>query len=119
MSEAGPVAQDARGDRGLLCPQCEHLNPLGRETCERCEAHLFVECARCGHVNQRVFVRCQKCHKRLHRGLFHRSRRHHHRHEHHRHSRGRRIGLLLFQAGLVALGLGLAFAVVHLINRIL
>jgi ribosomal protein L40E len=56
-----------RSSRAVLCGKCEHLNPLGLETCERCGGHLFVFCRRCGTRNERVRTLCTKCHHSLHR----------------------------------------------------
>lgn len=55
--------------RGLLCKECEHLNPRGLEQCESCNADLFIECHRCHHTNLRVRARCEKCRRRLQRSM--------------------------------------------------
>lgn len=50
-----------RQGRGVLCKKCEHLNPVGLETCEYCEEALFVACPSCQAVNPRVLSKCTEC----------------------------------------------------------
>ena len=82
MSEIPPREEGAAGQatsddaaiqnisgRGILCAKCEHLNPVGLEKCETCQAHLFVFCTYCGTRNGRVLTRCTKCRRRLKAGL--------------------------------------------------
>lgn len=67
----GKVQVEKRsGSRGVLCSKCEHLNPPGRNDCEKCSAHLFLVCRECGQGNERVRTRCTNCGHRLHRSLF-------------------------------------------------
>lgn len=63
-------AGQAQSTKGVLCPKCDHLNAAGRNTCEYCEAHLYVSCHDCGHRNERVRERCVHCKHRLHRSWF-------------------------------------------------
>lgn len=54
-------------DSAVLCAKCEHLNPGGKHSCERCGAHLYIACKDCGARNPRVHTRCDNCSRRLHR----------------------------------------------------
>ena len=56
-----PTAPARRTGNSQLCPGCEKLNPLGRETCERCGEPLFADCRHCGAHNPRTSTRCPKC----------------------------------------------------------
>ncbi len=62
-------AASPESERGILCARCEHLNPLDKDRCESCKAHLYVMCHRCGEKNPRVHSRCKSCRRRLHLGL--------------------------------------------------
>ncbi len=66
MSEPTPAADNAvkRQGRGVLCAKCEHLNPLGIEQCETCQAPLYVSCPKCGHRNPAVLDHCLECKRR-------------------------------------------------------
>lgn len=63
MSEPKPAADTPvkRDGRGVLCPKCEHLNPLALDTCETCHTPLFAPCPQCGHRNPCVLDHCEKC----------------------------------------------------------
>jgi hypothetical protein len=69
MSGSKKQIEGSRGERGVLCAKCEHLNPAGLNTCEFCRAHLHVVCSFCGHQTARVQSRCSKCNHRLHRSI--------------------------------------------------
>ncbi|HTI69321.1 MAG TPA: zinc ribbon domain-containing protein [Candidatus Limnocylindria bacterium] len=62
-------AADPSGERGVLCPKCEHLNPADLELCEICNAKLSTICSYCGTKNGRVLTRCRKCRRRLKEGM--------------------------------------------------
>lgn len=66
MSEPMPVPEETlkRHGRGVLCAKCEHLNPLGLEQCETCQAPLFAPCPQCGHRNPCVLDHCEECKRR-------------------------------------------------------
>lgn len=51
----------------MLCVECEHLNPPGKQVCDECEAELFMDCPACGRRNERIYTRCQACRRPLHR----------------------------------------------------
>ena len=53
--------------QGLLCVECEHLNPSGEQVCFKCGAHLYLFCDACGHRNERVYTSCRECKRPLHR----------------------------------------------------
>jgi predicted amidophosphoribosyltransferase len=110
-----PLAIDrAKNQRGVLCARCDHLNFLGRDSCEKCGGGLYVDCRRCGKRNLRVYTRCQHCRRRLHGSLFS-ARRHHH---HHRHSSFlRRTAAQLFQVLLILLGLLGVFGLLVLLYK--
>lgn len=55
--------------RGILCMECEHLNPDGLERCEHCEAELFIQCPSCSHRNYRAHEKCRSCRSPLARSL--------------------------------------------------
>lgn len=63
MSELTPAPDNLplRRGRGVLCAKCDHLNPLGLDVCETCQAPLFVPCPKCGHRNPSVLEHCEKC----------------------------------------------------------
>jgi hypothetical protein len=69
MSGLKKQSETAEAKRGVLCAMCEHLNPLGRSTCEFCKAHLYLACSRCGSRNARVQSRCSQCNRELHRSI--------------------------------------------------
>lgn len=73
MSMSGPqkpIEPDTeRSHAGVVCAKCEHSNARGRNTCEKCGAHLHVVCHHCGHHNARVAHRCEECGHNLHRSL--------------------------------------------------
>lgn len=58
--------KESKSKRGLLCPKCEHLNPLGLDKCEYCQSHLFIVCKKCGTTNQRALSRCTSCRQAFH-----------------------------------------------------
>lgn len=60
--------KSSKSKRGILCPKCEHLNPLGLDKCEYCQGHLFIVCKKCGATNQRVLSRCTSCRQAFHGG---------------------------------------------------
>lgn len=57
----------AKTQKGVLCAECEHLNPPGSESCEECEANLYKKCRHCGELNQKVLSTCRSCNRSLHR----------------------------------------------------
>lgn len=59
----------SRSDRGVLCAECDHLNPADRETCRYCSKSLFVTCAGCSIRNERVLSQCRKCGRSLPSGF--------------------------------------------------
>jgi len=65
-----PIRHEARPNdaRGVLCVKCEHLNPISREECEVCRAHLWVNCRECGAKNRRINIHCDECKRRMHKG---------------------------------------------------
>lgn len=71
-AQRSPAAADpepARAGRGVLCPDCDHLNPAGRETCKYCSKPLLVTCTACSTVNERVLSQCRQCGHALPRGF--------------------------------------------------
>ncbi len=101
-----------RDDRGVLCPQCEHLNHAGVSVCTVCGADLFCKCPHCGLQNERVLLRCRGCHKRLSSQEKHR-----HRHRRRTPSLPKRLRLPLLQAVLVLLALLFALGMLYLLNH--
>jgi hypothetical protein len=65
------AAPPTKGERGVLCAKCEHLNAPELHACERCGAHLYIKCNSCGHRNPRVRSRCGECGQRMHRTFWH------------------------------------------------
>jgi len=65
-SKASPT--ESRRATGVLCPDCEHLNPIQLESCEHCSAGLWSNCPDCGARNRKVDPRCIKCSRRLLKG---------------------------------------------------
>lgn len=65
-----PAAVPSESSRatGVLCPDCEHLNPIQLETCEHCSAGLWSNCPDCGARNRKVDPRCRGCSRRLLKG---------------------------------------------------
>lgn len=51
----------------ITCAKCGHVNPHASNTCERCQAHMWVSCRHCGHRNTRAEEHCTECGQRLHR----------------------------------------------------
>jgi primosomal protein N' len=47
--------------RRILCGRCNHLNPGGRLTCERCRSSLSLSCCHCGHRDSTVLNLCPEC----------------------------------------------------------
>jgi len=74
MNPANPASQSGKRHAGseLPCAKCGHVNPPGSNTCEQCQAHLWVVCHHCGYRNRRVDPRCVECGFRLHRSLWRR-----------------------------------------------
>ena len=58
--------KETKSNRGVLCPKCEHLNPLGLDKCEYCQSHLFIVCKKCGTTNARALSRCSSCRQAFH-----------------------------------------------------
>lgn len=54
-------AQVSVPGKGILCIECDHLNPDGLEQCEHCNANLFIDCPTCQSRNNRAHERCRKC----------------------------------------------------------
>jgi hypothetical protein len=105
-TQAGGGPSPARKDaRGVLCVKCEHLNPIHREECEFCKAHLWVNCHQCGAKNRRVNIRCDECNRRLHKG---RSRS--------GSSRMGRAGLNFWVVGLVIGGIMLTIGLLYVVS---
>lgn len=112
LDESKSPAPPRRDERGVLCPQCEHLNHAGLSVCTVCGADLFYKCPHCGLQNERILLRCRGCHKRLSsRG------RHHHHHHRHLPSFPKRLRLPLLQAALVLLALLIALGMLYLLNH--
>ena len=59
----------SQSGRGVLCADCDHLNPADRETCKYCSKPLFVACAGCSATNERVISQCRKCGQSLQKGF--------------------------------------------------
>ncbi|HOX04607.1 MAG TPA: hypothetical protein P5555_20590, partial [Candidatus Paceibacterota bacterium] len=53
--------------KGVLCAQCDHLNPPGSRDCEYCHVHLWVACPHCAQETQPVFSKCIHCNSRIER----------------------------------------------------
>ena len=47
--------------RAVLCPRCEHLNPMGLRECETCDAALFDDCPNCGAEKPAIRAECTAC----------------------------------------------------------
>jgi len=48
--------------KGVICPHCEAINPLGAETCEACHQSLIRRCQNCNTPNwagAELCIRCQ------------------------------------------------------------
>lgn len=58
-----------RSSRGVLCPDCDRLNPADRPSCKYCSRPLFVACSACSSTNERVLSQCRKCGHSLQRGV--------------------------------------------------
>jgi len=116
MSEATPTGQPKLSELAASCPRCEHLNPPGKERCERCGARLFVECQHCRHLNRRVLTHCENCQGRLRRGLFHRARRRR-RHQRRHASERQHTGKTVLPVALGSAGFLLALALLYLVRR--
>lgn len=56
-----PHDESVDSARGVLCAECEHLNPPGTQVCGECRAELFVVCGSCGRRNERIYSRCAGC----------------------------------------------------------
>ena len=112
MDESKRLDSNAGDERGVLCPQCEHLNHAGASVCTVCGADLFCKCPHCGLQNERVLLRCRGCHKRLSG-----QERHHHRHRRHAPSLPKRLRLPLLQALLIVLALLFALGMLYLLNH--
>ena len=65
-----PSENLVQGEKGLLCPKCNHLNPGDLRQCEYCNSQLFVKCKKCGVKVQRVISKCPECHHRMHKSPF-------------------------------------------------
>jgi predicted amidophosphoribosyltransferase len=55
-----------KSTRGILCAECEHLNPAGKIICNQCGGELYVTCEGCGSKTERVYSRCSQCRAHLH-----------------------------------------------------
>lgn len=58
-----------RSSRGVLCPDCDRLNPADRPSCKYCSRPLFVACSACSSTNERVLSQCRKCGHALQKGV--------------------------------------------------
>ena len=65
-----PTSEIPQSGRGVLCPDCNRLNPADRESCKYCSRPLFVGCSKCSATNERVLSQCRQCGHSLQRGLF-------------------------------------------------
>ena len=65
-----PSKNAVQGEKGVLCPKCNHLNPGGLKQCEYCNSQLFVKCKKCGAKMQRVISKCPACRHRMHKSPF-------------------------------------------------
>ena len=64
-----PTSEIPQSGRGVLCSDCNRLNPADRESCKYCSRPLFVGCSTCSATNERVLSQCRKCGHSLQRGL--------------------------------------------------
>jgi Double zinc ribbon len=46
---------------GIICPNCEAINPAGAETCEVCRQTLIRRCANCNTPNWAGAEKCIRC----------------------------------------------------------
>lgn len=109
MSLKEPSPPEPKGGQpdSVFCARCDHRNPDGFKTCEKCGSHLYVTCHNCGKRNERAATRCDECGMRLHRSFFRKLRK-----RFQKTSRHISIGQLL----LLALCVGLAFLLIMFIN---
>jgi hypothetical protein len=103
MSESEKATDDSRS---VACAKCGHLNPHGKNVCDKCGAHLHVVCHHCGYHNVRARARCIECNHQLHRSWFKRvSQR----------LSGKRGKISLFQIILLILGIAIGLlAIIYL-----
>lgn len=75
MSDVDPQSLQPRpteipqSARGVLCPDCDRLNPIDRQTCRYCSKPLFVDCPSCSATQERVLTQCRRCGQSLERGF--------------------------------------------------
>ena len=75
MSEADPQSLQPRtaeippSTRGILCPDCDRLNPADRDACKYCSKPLLVSCPYCSASNERVLTQCRQCGRSLSKGF--------------------------------------------------
>jgi hypothetical protein len=98
-----------RPRKGVLCAKCEHLNPPGSGTCERCQSHLYVTCIDCGTRNERVRSRCLECGRKMHRNLLQRVR---------RRAFGKGFGFNTTSIVLFLIGVALVFGFIVIVSNI-
>lgn len=46
---------------GLLCKQCNTINPVGTMTCKQCGTELLKICSHCHSINFPIATKCRKC----------------------------------------------------------
>ena len=46
---------------GLLCSECNTVNPVGTLVCKKCGQELLKICSRCKSVNFPSALKCRKC----------------------------------------------------------
>ena len=102
-SDATKPVRTRRSHEALACAKCQHVNPPGSNTCEACEAHLWVVCHDCGTRNLRVDSRCTECGHRLHRSALTRVS---------RKLLGNRRNISLWQIGALVIGVWVAYKVI-------
>ncbi|MEY4692335.1 MAG: hypothetical protein RIT19_2660 [Verrucomicrobiota bacterium] len=75
MSDADPqsllprTVETPPSTRGVLCPDCDRLNPADRDACKHCSKPLRVACPSCSAGNERVLTRCRQCGQSLRKGF--------------------------------------------------
>jgi predicted amidophosphoribosyltransferase len=116
-SEPEPGSEAAvdrtKNQKGVLCGQCDFLNYLGHNDCERCGRPLYLNCRRCGRRNQRTLTRCHHCRSRLYRGRLFSSRG-----RRHRRTLLRSILVRSLQVCAVLLGLAAIGGIIYLIGQL-
>lgn len=69
QSSATRTEETPQSARGVLCPDCDRLNPIDRDTCKYCSKPLFVDCPSCAATNERVLTLCRRCGGALEKGF--------------------------------------------------